>query len=185
VASFRVVDCTCGGPLKPDVVFFGENVPAPRVAQAMAQLERGAGLLVVSTSLAVYSGLRFVLAAQARGLPIAIATLGETRGDRHRWELDVLEDPESNVFHKALFIDADGACAGVVLYRSLRWSLQRITSWRRGEAPGGRSVEVRRGGQTAHLIYGEAQAIDSGTAAYFIIHKLLLPDVSPQAKLRL
>jgi len=83
IAQFQPVDCTCGGPLKPNVVFFGENVPRPRVEHAMAMVERGASLLVVGSSLAVYSGLRFVHAAHKRGVPVAILTIGETRGDAH------------------------------------------------------------------------------------------------------
>jgi NAD-dependent SIR2 family protein deacetylase len=79
--AFRLVDCACGGPLKPDVVFFGENVPPARVARAFELLERAAALLVLGSSLAVYSGLRFVQAAHKRGLPVAIVTLGESRGD--------------------------------------------------------------------------------------------------------
>ncbi len=78
---FRMVDCTCGGPLKPHVVFFGENVPRPRVDHAMSMVERAKALLVVGSSLAVYSGLRFVHAAKKRGIPVAIVTFGSTRGD--------------------------------------------------------------------------------------------------------
>ncbi|MDB4972750.1 MAG: cobB2 [Myxococcaceae bacterium] len=81
LGSFRVIDCSCGGPLKPHVVFFGENVPPARVARAMQFVEQAAGLLVVGSSLAVYSGLRFVHAAEKRGTPVALLTLGPTRGD--------------------------------------------------------------------------------------------------------
>jgi NAD-dependent deacetylase sirtuin 4 len=82
IATFRVVDClACGGALRPDVVFFGENVPRPRVDSAFALLEQAASLLVVGSSLAVYSGLRFVHHAQKRALPVAILALGPTRGD--------------------------------------------------------------------------------------------------------
>jgi NAD+-dependent protein deacetylase sirtuin 4 len=79
--DFRVIDCACGGPLKPDVVFFGESVPKGRVNRAMALVERASALLVVGSSLAVYSGLRFVRAAARRGVPAAIVSLGETRAD--------------------------------------------------------------------------------------------------------
>jgi NAD+-dependent protein deacetylase sirtuin 4 len=75
------VNCACGGPLKPHVVFFGENVPRPRVDKAMAMLDGARALLVVGSSLAVYSGLRFVHAAKKRQLPVAIVTFGPTRGD--------------------------------------------------------------------------------------------------------
>jgi NAD-dependent deacetylase sirtuin 4 len=81
LSSFRVVDCPCGGPLKPHVVFFGENVPPDRVARAQQIVKQGAALLVVGSSLAVYSGLRFVHAAQKNGTPVAMLTLGSTRGD--------------------------------------------------------------------------------------------------------
>lgn len=78
---FRVIDCDCGGPLKPDVVFFGENVPPARVERAFARVRSGTSLLVIGSSLAVYSGLRFVHDAARRGQPVAILTLGESRGD--------------------------------------------------------------------------------------------------------
>ncbi|HEX5658736.1 MAG TPA: NAD-dependent protein deacetylase [Polyangiales bacterium] len=78
---FELVHCTCGGALKPHVVFFGENVPRPRVDTAMEILSGARALLVVGSSLAVYSGLRFVHAAKKREIPVAILTLGTTRGD--------------------------------------------------------------------------------------------------------
>jgi NAD-dependent deacetylase sirtuin 4 len=81
LGRFQMVDCTCGGPLKPHVVFFGENVPRPRVDHAMRMLDGAQALLVVGSSLAVYSGLHFVHAAKKRALPIAIVTFGATRGD--------------------------------------------------------------------------------------------------------
>ena len=71
----------CGGALKPDVVFFGESVPAPTVAAAWAVYEAADALLVVGSSLAVYSGLRFVHRAAREGKPVALVTLGETRAD--------------------------------------------------------------------------------------------------------
>jgi NAD-dependent SIR2 family protein deacetylase len=63
------------------VVFFGENVPRPRVAAAMAALDQADGLLVVGSSLTVYSGYRFVRAARERGLEVALVNLGRTRAD--------------------------------------------------------------------------------------------------------
>ena len=79
---FQIVPCTvCGGMLKPDVVFFGESVPAERVARAMSALERSRLLLIVGTSLMVYSGFRFARAAARLGLPIAIVNRGLTRAD--------------------------------------------------------------------------------------------------------
>ncbi len=81
VESFRPPRCECGGLLKPDVVFFGENVPASRYAQAREALARADALLVAGSSLMVYSGFRFVRAAHEAGLPIAIVNRGRTRGD--------------------------------------------------------------------------------------------------------
>ncbi|MDQ6657009.1 MAG: NAD-dependent deacetylase, partial [Actinomycetota bacterium] len=80
--GFTVADCgVCGGILKPDVVFFGENVPAARVAECYARVEAAAGLLVLGSSLTVQSGLRFVRRAHQRGMGIAIVNRGPTRGD--------------------------------------------------------------------------------------------------------
>jgi NAD+-dependent protein deacetylase sirtuin 4 len=84
VRDFRAPAClTCGGILKPDVVFFGDNVPRARVDRAFAVADAAEVLLVVGSSLAVYSGYRFVLRAAERGQRIAIVNLGETRGDSH------------------------------------------------------------------------------------------------------
>jgi NAD-dependent SIR2 family protein deacetylase len=84
VRAFRVAAClACGGVLKPDVVFFGDNVARPVVDAAFALLEEGEVLLVVGTSLAVFSGFRFVRRAAERGQPVAIVNLAETRGDPH------------------------------------------------------------------------------------------------------
>ena len=80
--GFRVVDCeACGGVLKPDVVFFGETVPAPRVQTCFALVEEAGLLLVLGSSLTVMSGYRFVLRANALGIPVAIVNGGPTRGD--------------------------------------------------------------------------------------------------------
>lgn len=82
VHSFRVAECaSCGGAMKPDVVFFGDNVPRPTVDAAFAMLEEGDALLVVGSSLAVFSGYRFVLRASERHMPIAMINIGESRGD--------------------------------------------------------------------------------------------------------
>ncbi len=81
-AAFDVPGCeTCGGLLKPDVVFFGERVPAERVERAFAALEQSDALLVVGSSLMVYSGYRFARAAADAGKPIAAVNLGRTRAD--------------------------------------------------------------------------------------------------------
>lgn len=77
-----VPDCPrCGRLLKPSVVFFGESVPKHRVADAFAALERADALLVVGSSVMVYSGFRFCLAAAAAKKPIALLNLGRTRAD--------------------------------------------------------------------------------------------------------
>jgi NAD-dependent SIR2 family protein deacetylase len=83
VARFRLVGCECCGSdlLKPDVVFFGENVPRPRVDRCYALVEAGSSLLVLGSSLTVMSGLRFVQRAQREGKPVAIINRGVTRGD--------------------------------------------------------------------------------------------------------
>ena len=82
VSAFNVVDCSrCGGVLKPDVVFFGENVPAPTVARAFALTDSCTSLLVLGSSLTVRSGYRFVLRASQRRIPIAIINQGPTRAD--------------------------------------------------------------------------------------------------------
>jgi NAD-dependent SIR2 family protein deacetylase len=84
VGLFRVVDCEpCGGLLKPDVVFFGENVPPPRVARCYELVGRSAGLLVLGSSLTVMSGYRFVRHGAKLGLPVVIVNHGATRGDCH------------------------------------------------------------------------------------------------------
>lgn len=80
--AFVVPACeACDGMLKPDVVFFGENVPRERVQAAMAHLERADAMLVVGSSLMVYSGLRFVHAAMRAGTPVVAVNLGRTRAD--------------------------------------------------------------------------------------------------------
>ena len=71
----------CGGILKPDVVFFGENVPSERVTTAMQQIDEADALLVAGSSLMVWSGFRFVKRAAERNIPIAIVNIGPTRGD--------------------------------------------------------------------------------------------------------
>ena len=82
IASFVAPRCEpCGRLLKPDVVFFGENVPAERVEAARDALAHADALLVAGSSLMVYSGFRFVRLAHEAGLSIAIVNRGRTRGD--------------------------------------------------------------------------------------------------------
>ena len=81
-AAFDVPPCeACAGLLKPDVVFFGENVPKERVERAMDALQRSDAMLVVGSSLMVLSGYRFAQAMAAIGRPIAAVNLGRTRAD--------------------------------------------------------------------------------------------------------
>ncbi|GAA3610955.1 NAD-dependent protein deacetylase [Kineosporia mesophila] len=83
--GFVMVACEhCGeGPLKPDVVFFGETVPRPRVEACFGMVDRAGSLLILGSSLKVMSGFRFVLHARKLGIPVAIVNQGETRGDTH------------------------------------------------------------------------------------------------------
>ncbi|MGL5858551.1 MAG: Sir2 family NAD-dependent protein deacetylase [Angustibacter sp.] len=82
IASFRLAGClACRGLLKPDVVFFGENVPRERVQRCYAMVADAGALLVAGTSLTVQSGLRFVRRAHRDGTPVVLANRGPTRGD--------------------------------------------------------------------------------------------------------
>jgi len=84
VGNFQAPQCVdCGGMLKPDVVFFGENVPRARVADAQDALRRSDAMLVVGSSLMVYSGYRFARMAHDAGMPLAMLTRGVTRADSH------------------------------------------------------------------------------------------------------
>jgi len=81
-AAFQIIDCPrCGGMLKPDIVYFGENVPKDRVDKAYSLIDDADALLVAGSSLTVYSGFRFVRHAAAAGIPVAIINRGPTRGD--------------------------------------------------------------------------------------------------------
>jgi NAD-dependent SIR2 family protein deacetylase len=83
LSGFVMIDCeSCGsGPLKPDVVFFGETVPKDRVGRCFDLVDRAEVLLVLGSSLKVMSGFRFVLHAAKLGIPVAIVNQGPTRGD--------------------------------------------------------------------------------------------------------
>jgi len=81
-SAFEVPACSrCGGILKPDVVFFGENVPRDRVEAAMTHLDRADAMLIVGSSLMIYSGFRFAQRAAAGGKPMAAINMGKTRAD--------------------------------------------------------------------------------------------------------
>lgn len=80
--TFRIPECSvCQGFLKPDVVFFGEAVPAARVEESWRAIDQADCLLVAGSSLMVWSGLRFVRAASERRIPLALINLGRTRAD--------------------------------------------------------------------------------------------------------
>ena len=82
VGGFEVPSCArCGGVLKPGVVFFGESVPPEKVTYAMQRVDEADALLVVGSSLTVWSGYRFVRRAAERNLPVGIVNIGPTRGD--------------------------------------------------------------------------------------------------------
>ena len=82
IGSFVVAVCpACGGTLKPDFVYFGENVPKDRVERSYAMVDEAAALVVAGSSLTVMSGLRFVRHAAKDGKPVVIINRGETRGD--------------------------------------------------------------------------------------------------------
>ncbi|MDV6314834.1 NAD-dependent protein deacetylase [Idiomarina sp. HP20-50] len=79
---FKIADClNCGGILKPDVVYFGDNVPRPRVEEAQKALQESNALLAIGTSLMVFSGYRFARQAYQNNQPVALLTLGRTRAD--------------------------------------------------------------------------------------------------------
>jgi NAD-dependent SIR2 family protein deacetylase len=92
VSRVEVPDCpACGGMLKPAVVFFGESVPAARVQQCRDALAECDAVLVIGSSLMVYSGFRFVREAAQMGMPLAALNRGRTRADellQHKFELD-------------------------------------------------------------------------------------------------
>ena len=82
VENFIIPPCPdCGGNLKPRIVFFGDNVPMTRIQQIVRMGIESDGLLVLGSSLTVFSGYRIVLQTKEIGLPVAIVNIGETRGD--------------------------------------------------------------------------------------------------------
>jgi NAD-dependent SIR2 family protein deacetylase len=83
IKGFVVAHCpACGGMLKPDFVYFGENVPKDRVERCYAMVDRAGALLVAGSSLTVMSGLRFVRHAAKQAKPVVIINRGQTRGDQ-------------------------------------------------------------------------------------------------------
>lgn len=84
VAGFDVAPCArCGGDLKPNVVFFGHNVPRPVVDQAFTMVDAASSLVVIGTSLTVFSGYRFLRRAVEKGIPVFIVNRGPVRGEEH------------------------------------------------------------------------------------------------------
>lgn len=83
INGFKVPPCpNCGGPLKPEITFFGDNVMKPIVEFVHEKLKESDCLLMIGTSLQVYSGYRFAVAAKDQGKPIAILNIGHTRADK-------------------------------------------------------------------------------------------------------
>jgi len=108
LADFRIPACPeCGGVLKPDVVFFGDNVPRDRVGACTAAIDAARGLLVVGSSLMVYSGYRFAEYAHRQGKPVMAINLGVTRADSFLVE-KVEEDCEAFLSNLALLEPATG-----------------------------------------------------------------------------
>jgi NAD-dependent deacetylase sirtuin 4 len=92
--SVQVPPCqSCGGFMKPSVVFFGDTVPRNRVAQCQTAVEKADGLLVVGSSLAVHSAFRHVRAASKLGVPIAILNVGGTRAEAEGLDVLKIEAP--------------------------------------------------------------------------------------------
>lgn len=109
-SAFDVLPCDkCGGVLKPDVVFFGDNVPKARVETCFHALGDADGLLVCGSSLAVYSAFRFVLAAHREGKPICVLNRGPTRADLESIPLLKLDAPVDALFDAAQVLLDDDA----------------------------------------------------------------------------
>ncbi|XP_071448197.1 NAD-dependent protein deacylase Sirt4 [Hetaerina americana] len=84
IQNFNLPQCElCGGVLKPNIVFFGDNVPQERVNAVKREVKLSDGLLVLGSSLSVFSSYRIILQAAEEKKPIAIVNIGPTRGDSH------------------------------------------------------------------------------------------------------
>jgi NAD-dependent deacetylase sirtuin 4 len=82
VKSFNVPHCTrCGGTLKPDVVFFGDNIPLRRVRAVSDKVAGSDAMMIVGSSLETYSAMRHVMEAKKLNIPILILNIGRTRAD--------------------------------------------------------------------------------------------------------
>lgn len=83
IESFYLPACPqCAGHLKPNIVFFGDNVPRARIEKVVRCIINSDGVLVLGSSLTVFSGYRIVLQAKELGLPVAVVNIGETRADK-------------------------------------------------------------------------------------------------------
>lgn len=81
-SSFNIPSCpNCGGILKPDVIFFGDNVPKQRVDHVKSEVERCDSLLILGSSVSTFSAYRIVLQASKLSKPICIINIGDTRAD--------------------------------------------------------------------------------------------------------
>lgn len=105
--DFKAPDCPrCGGILRPDVVFFGDIVPRHRVAAAMAALQRADAMLVVGSSVMLFSGYRFCEAAHRMGKPLAAINLGHTRAD-HLLQIKIQRPCEEALADLSRGLDSD------------------------------------------------------------------------------
>lgn len=83
IENFYLPACPeCGGQLKPNIVFFGDNIPRKRIDQVVRLIIESDGVLVLGSSLTVFSGYRIILQAKELGLPTAVVNIGETRADK-------------------------------------------------------------------------------------------------------
>lgn len=115
VASFVTVGCLrCGSDeLKPDVVYFGENVPRERVDRAYAMVDAAEGLLVLGSSLSVMSGYRFARHVHRRGGPVAVVTRGWHRAEREvTLGVDAMVDSTLAAVAETLGVDLPAAPRG-------------------------------------------------------------------------
>ncbi|PSN57121.1 NAD-dependent protein lipoamidase sirtuin-4 [Blattella germanica] len=84
IQGFQYPNCSnCGGILKPDIVFFGDNVPQSRVQAVKDEVAQCDSLMVLGSSLTVFSSYRILLQATELQKPTAIINIGHTRGDKH------------------------------------------------------------------------------------------------------
>jgi NAD-dependent SIR2 family protein deacetylase len=138
LADFRMVGClVChAGPLKPDVVFFGETVPRERVDRCFALVEQADALLVLGSSLTVMSGYRFVVRAAKRDTPIAIVNQGVTRGDHHaRLRVDAPLGRVLTALNAATPAGLSGIAAGRVGQQATEHQRQAAVAGRAASAP--------------------------------------------------